>query len=196
MARSSYRSRRDDDERDAPPHRRQNAPNMAPLFGFLVLAVIGIGFAGWVQGNKADAAVEDQDEAANKPAKVDPFADIQEEKPPERGEGSTRLRTTNRAPEGLENVANWQSALKLAGRGHDLAAEAEAAKKDGDNATYNTKGHAAWEKFNEALEKTAVWETEIEGLFGDTDRQVRKIKRERSAWFKMLGKYRKTGQGQ
>ncbi len=186
--RSSQSARRDDDERE-PYRRKQQAPNMLPMFALLLLAVVGIGFAGWVQGKKADAAITEQE---NKPVKTDPSKDMESEAPPERGAATTKLRTTERAPEGLEQVGLWQSALKVAARGHDLALEAETAKKAEDFDTFNAKGREAWEKFNKALEDTAEWEIEIEERFGETDRQVRKIKRERSKWFKQLGKYRKT----
>ena len=44
--------------------------------------------------------------------------------------------------------------------------------------------------FDTAIIESAEWEMEIQNLYGDNDVLVKKIVRERSRWFDMLGKYR------
>ena len=166
---------------------------MAPVLGFIVVAALGIGVAGWLHGRKREQP-QAAPPAGGTPAIVDPFSDIPAEKPPD-GHGATRMRLTSKAPEGLENTQVWVDARQLAERAYALAAEADAAKAVRDDATYRAKAKAAHAAFDQALESTVLWEQEIDELYGENDRQVRRIHRERSRWFDKMARYRRAGMG-
>ncbi len=164
---------------------------MAPVLGFVVLGALGIGIASWLYSRKPERSqAAPQGEGA--PAIVDPFSDLPAEKPPD-GHGPTRMRLTSKAPEGLENRQVWIDAQRLAERAYALAADADAAKAASDERTYRAQGEAAHAAFDRALESTALWEQEIVELYGENDRQVRRIHRERSRWFDKMARYRRAG---
>jgi len=129
----------------------------------------------------APAAAQAAEDAVPGPR---PFADMPPEKPPERSSRSGGSFT--RAPEGLAETAIWVDATALAKEAEDLFQETLTAKTAGDHTKANTKGRVAREKFNQALEMTALWEEELFEKHGDRDPQVREIKRTRTKWFSRL----------
>ena len=99
------------------------------------------------------------------------------------------------APTGIEADPTWQAALEIAHDAWALAEEAFDAKKRENFAVYNSKGHAAKEAFDRAIEMTAQWELDLIDEHGDADTPVRKIMRKRSEWFEQTRLLRKTKSG-
>lgn len=174
---------------------------LVPLFIVLLLAVAGIGVAGWVHGLKQRAAAEEDSSPSpsavgdgvaaggSAGAPADPFASVPDEDPHHPSKRPERIEGT---PEGIEAEPLWRDALVLADQGWTLAEEAVVAKRHEDWAVYNSKGAAARKAFDEALESTAEWELAILEEHGETDPAVRTIVRTRSEWFDQLRVLRKT----
>lgn len=175
------------------PHRRPSRDRSpAPLaVTLLALAVIGIGWAGWVNRSRPQPAAA----PGESPPEIDPFADLDDERGPRRGisPGGRRRSGPVTADDGLLADPTWTSAVALAERAFDLVAEAEAAELAGDRSTFADRAVAARDLLSQAIEATASWETDIQAARGETAPVVRKIVRERNRWFDQRAKYRRVG---
>ncbi len=190
---SAARRRLGQEGDDRQPRRAQRAEQSpAPiLIGIFVLVGLVLGVAGWMNSEKVkQAAHEEQGEVP-----VDPFQDVADETRPEanRSPGASRA---PRARLGLEDLSDdpvWLAALDQVRPGYDLVDEAEAAKKAKNQELFDRKAVAAREIFDTAIEDTAVWEAALQEKFGDKDRSVRGVMRERDKWFDIIRKYRLAG---
>ena len=150
-------------------------PNLAPVF-LAVLAILGAALAVAVMQNKQDQAAEKESAAeAAEPRRV----------------GGSRARLVDSAPEGLADTPLYRAAKVLADDAKALVAEAEAARKAGDEDTFQEKGRAAREKLETAYEKTSDWLIDLQERYPD-DRQVARIEREMLTWDRALRKVRKV----
>ena len=191
MSTSRRRTRsQGDDEARGRRGRSSRQDNTAVVAGgIFVLALVAIGAAGYLNRGKLSGS-----SGTGEPTKTvddvmqeaSPFSDIAPEEAPTGG-GRT---TTNLAPMEIMEAPIWIEAQKKANEAYALSAEAEKAKKDGDNETYLSKAVASRTLFDTAIIESAEWEMEIQNRYGDNDVLVKKIVRERSRWFDMLGKYR------
>jgi len=159
--------------------RRGSSASVLP--GLIAVALLGAAVAVGVLNRSEDEPAQAAEEVAPGPR---PFADMPPEEPP--GKSSSSGGSFTRAPEGLANEAIWVEATALAKEAEDLFQKTLTAKRAGDQTTANTHGRAAREKFNQAVEMTALWEEELFEKHGDRDPQVREIKRTRSKWFSRL----------
>ena len=159
----------------------------------LLLVAAAIAFAGWVNAAKAreaERAARESQTPSN--ATVNPFADVDFGAPPERGKGTARMRTVDRSPSNLANYSPWQEAQGLARQARVLFDEGKLAKAADDYSTWNDKGRQAKALYDEALEMTAEWETEIIGLYSENDVRVADIKKLRDTWFEKIRVLHKT----
>lgn len=177
------------------PKRRGNEaghskkPNTVVWFGLLALAILAGGalMASLSKKDKdAEAARQSTADAANQP-----FADLPPETPPAKSGGGSdpskpfgSLDAGNLG--GPEAAATWAKAEALAAEAEQHYQDAVAAKTAGDVPKLNEAGAAAKAKFNEALESTALLETELESKLGESDPTVRALKAPRSLWFQRL----------
>ncbi len=159
--------------------------------GAFALLIVAIGAAGWASRNTFSASSA-EDVAPGTAPKVDPFADVPEENSPTGGggSGSSRIMETNLAPEGLLAEPTWRGAIDLVEQAFALSKEAETAKKSDDDALYRSKAIKAREVIQRALDATAEFEMNAQEKYGETDRLVRKVIRERQRWFDLRTKYR------
>jgi hypothetical protein len=148
-----------------------------------VAAVLGFG-ALWAisQAKREEAAAAAE---ASRPEPPRPFEDMPPEEPPEHlREGpfaaSPKLPP---APEGLADTELWIEALDLAAQAEPYYVAATDAHAAGDRDKLNEQGKKARALFDRALENTAEWEEELIAAHGETDSQVRAVKRRRSLWF-------------
>ncbi len=165
---------------DRRPARQTTMAMYIPIL-LAVVIVCGIGLA--IMTDKQKSAEKETPKA--EVVQRNPFADVPDEKAPERkggSGGSSKYNFVSKAPEGLANNENWRAALKIAAEGEALFEEATQAKAAGDTATLNDKGRQAREKLTSAVEMTAVWEDELIEKYGDANLDVREIKRTRSGW--------------
>jgi hypothetical protein len=185
MPRPNERNERTNDRR-APAPKASLGMYIPILLGAVI--VCGVGLAMMTDGPKK----AEQPAASTAPAR-DPFADLPPEKPPERGaSGGSKYTFIAKAPEGLEENANWKKALVLAKEGEEifqLAAQAHAAS---DRTTLNDKGKQARDKFVSAVEITAEWEEELLAKYGDGNASVRAIIKQRSKWIERMTWLHKT----
>ncbi|MEM6675853.1 MAG: hypothetical protein AAF726_23590 [Planctomycetota bacterium] len=165
-------------------------PNLAPVF-LAVIAILGAALAVAVMQNKQDQAAE-KESAAEAAEEVqqqnNPFADIDNEP---RRVGGSRERLVDSAPASLADTPLYRAAKVLADDAKALVAEAEAARKAGDEDTFQDKGRAAREKLETAYEKTSDWLIDLQERYPD-DRQVARIEREMLTWDRALRKVRKV----
>ena len=160
--------------------RRGSSASLMP--GLIAVALLGAAIAVGVLNRSEPAPTQAAEDAA--PAGPRPFADMPPELPPERS--SKNGPTFTRAPEGLANEALWVEATALAKEAEELFQVTLTAKGAGEHSKANTNGRVAREKFNQAVEMTALWEEELFEKHGDRDPQVREIKRTRTKWFSRL----------
>jgi hypothetical protein len=121
------------------------------------------------------------------------FGDLPEEAPPApRTGGGSGGRLYEKAPPGLDRDATWVEAQAVAARAKDALDEAKAAKAAGDHGAWSEKAGRAKALYDEAITMTAAWEEELMEAYGDRDRQVAAIKRERDGWFNLLRTLHKT----
>ncbi|MDP6762705.1 MAG: hypothetical protein QF860_07565 [Planctomycetota bacterium] len=164
---------------------RSGGPPIAPIAGLGVLILGAILFARLLP----DSAATD-DGAPPEPAHR-PFSSVAEEAPPAPGGGGARL--YDRAPSDLAaSHAPWLEAQEIAREADGLFAQAQQAKQADDHAGFSAKGKAAKETYDRAFEMTAAWEEGLLASYGDRDRQVREIVRERNRWIDRVRVLHKT----
>jgi hypothetical protein len=156
--------------------------------------IAALGVAGWASRNKRAAAGEGASGAA--PAQVDPFANISREAPPTAPGGRGRVRETNRAPVGLLDDPLWLGTMQIAQGAYSLRDQAEDSKASGDLSAFAAKAVNAREAFGRAIDASRAFEDRIIDQYGENDRQVRRVARERNKWFDLRAKYRKVKAGQ
>lgn len=195
-ARNRQNRRRPPDDEGRRPARRRPRSSAAPAaIALFVVAVVGIGIAGWTQRDREKQAPEDPAD----PVVANPFDDLPAETPPQRNGERPAVRRdaeTHLAPEGLLANPVWGAAVALAQDGYALSDQAESARRAGDDETYAEKALEAREILDQAIEETAEWEAQIQEEFGDGDALVREVVRERSRWFDLVQRYRKVGVGE
>ena len=123
-----------------------------------------------------------------------PFSGLAEETGPDPSKRSG-ARWVDNAPAGLaESSPAFAAARKLAAEGEQHLVAARSADAKGDSSQARELRKQAHASFNQAFEETALWEMEIEGQYTDRDRQVEKIKKERSRWMqKIIALHKTTG---
>ena len=122
-----------------------------------------------------------------------PFADLHEAPPDTSARSGARW--VDNAPAGLaESSAAFAAARKLAAEGEQHLNAARAADAAGEASKARDFRKQAHTVYNQAFEDTALWEMEIEEKYSDRDRQVEKIKKERSRWMqKIIALHKTTG---
>lgn len=182
-------------ERSHSAGRRPTASGPGPLAVVCFVGLIAaLGVAGWASRNKRAAAGEGASGPA--PAEVDPFASVTREAPPTASGGGGRVRETNRAPAGLLDDPLWLGAVQIAQEGYSLRDQAEDSKASGDLSAFAAKAVNAREAFGRAIDASRAFEDRIIDQYGENDRQVRRVARERNKWFDLRAKYRKVKAGQ
>ena len=182
-------------QRRGAQHAQPKKSNAALWFGFVAMAILA-GGALLATLKKSEAAKQAEAEAqrAQDEAAAKPFADLPPEKPPA-GTGANvdpnrpfaSLDQAALAETGVPDVgAAWDAAVKLAAEGEVLFQEALTAKGKGETTLLNEKGAQAREKFDAALEMTALLEENLVSKRGESDKLVREIQRTRSTWFDRL----------
>ena len=157
--------------------------------------VLALGIGGWAASAKK--ATTEKEGAAGPPAPAaDPFAGLPPEEAPTAPAGRGRVRETNRAPAGLLDDPRWVGALQLGQEAYTLRDLAEDAKASGDLASFSSTAVAAREGFGRALDASRAFEDRIIDQYGEEDRQVKQVARERNKWLDLRAKYRKVKAGQ
>ena len=173
------------------PGRRAASANPSPLaIACFVALILALGVGGWAARAKK-AAAEEEGGSAPAPA-VAPFADVAREAPPTAPAGRARVLESNRAPAGLLEDPRWAGALQIAQEAYALRDLAEDAKASDDWADYSSKAVAAREGFGKALDASRSFEDQSIDKYGENDRQVKQIARERNKWIDLRAKYRKV----
>ncbi|MEM9380467.1 MAG: hypothetical protein AAGB93_11010 [Planctomycetota bacterium] len=162
-------------------------PSLAPVF-LAVIAILGAALTVAAMQNKQDKASSATEVQEDAPQGSNPFSDIDNEP---RRVGGSRAKLVDSAPAGLAETPLYRAAKVLADDAKALVAEAEAARKAGDETTYQEKGRAAREKLETAYEKTSDWLIDLQERYPD-DRQVARIEREMITWDRALRKVRKV----
>ena len=176
------------------PGRRAASANPSPLaIACFVALILALGVGGWAARAKK-AAAEEEGGSAPAPA-VDPFAGVTREAPPTAPAGRARVRESNRAPAGLLKDPRWVGALQIAQDAYALRDLAEDAKASDDWADYTSKAVAAREGFGKALDASRSFEDQSIEKYGENDRQVKQVARERNKWIDLRAKYRKVKKG-
>jgi len=123
-----------------------------------------------------------------------PFADLPDESAPDPS-SRPEARWVDNAPAGLAGSSSaFAAARRLAAEGEQQLVAARAADSKGDSSAARALRKQAHAVYNQAFEDTALWEMEIEGKYSDRDRQVEKIKKERSRWMqKIIALHKTTG---
>ncbi|MDP6408102.1 MAG: hypothetical protein QGI46_01865 [Planctomycetota bacterium] len=157
-----------------------------PIAGLAALIAAAILFARMLPGTEPGA------EAAPAAGAHEPFSSVTQEAPPAPG-GGGGARLYDRAPSDLAaSHAPWMEALEIAREADLLFAEAQKAKGATDHAAFQAKGRAAKETYDRAFTMTALWEEQLLESYGDRDRQVRVIVRERNRWIDRVRVLHKT----
>jgi hypothetical protein len=160
-----------------------------------VALILALGVGGWAFSTKKAAA--EKEGASGPPASaVDPFAGLPPEKAPVAPAGRARARETNLAPAGLLDDPRWVGALQIAHEAYTLRDLAEDAKASDNFASFSSKAVAARESFGKALDASRAFEDRIIDQYGEEDRQVKQVARERNKWLDLRAKYRKVKAGQ
>jgi hypothetical protein len=158
---------------------------MLPIVGLGALIATAILFARMLPDD-GESAIPAPSEPTHQP-----FSTVAEEAPPSAGGGAGRL--YNRAPSDLAaSYPPWLEALEIAREADGLFSEAQEAKQATDHAGFQTKGKAAKETYDRAFTMTALWEEQLLESYGDRDRQVRVIVRERNRWIDRVRVLHKT----
>ncbi len=174
----------DESEERRPLNRSKAAPGMAPVIGVVILIGGGMGLAGWLKENK-----EEPKTSAAPASTESPFAHIAEEVPPTRsGGGSSRpaRRYTEDAPAGLASDPTWVEATRIADEAMALEAEAWEARDGGKFVVAREKSNEAKLKIDQALTMTSLFLDGLVEKYGETDRQVSKIRRAQRDWQDLL----------
>lgn len=160
-----------------------------------VALILALGVGGWAASSKKAAAEKEGATGPPAPA-ADPFAGLPPEEPPPSPEGRRRVRESNRAPAGLLEDPRWVGALQIAQEAYALRDLAEDAKASDDFAAFASRAVAAREAFGRALDASRGFEDGIIDQYGENDRQVKQVARERNKWLDLRAKYRKVKAGQ
>jgi len=181
------------DEDDEPTRGRRGArkpagPPLGLIAVFIALMVGVLVIARMIAQNKP-APVEEPTPVTSKAV----FGDLPEELPPEpRTRSGSSRKLYEKAPPGLAENATWVEAKAIASRAKAALDEAKTAKAAGDHGGWADKAGRAKDLYDEAITMTAMWEEELMEAYGDGDRQVVAIKRERDGWFNLLRTLHKT----
>ncbi len=185
MAPSSRYSDQDGGERSRRRVPAKSAgPPLVPILALVFVIVGAIIAARFIASNKQ--------EVVDKP-KVDPssvYGDLPEDLPPVPGQ--RRSGSTNRAPEGLASNPLWVETLRIVEEADAVFDKAKEAKAANNHSEWNKLGNEAKVLYDKALEKSALWEEELQEKYGDTDRQVREIMHMRTKWFQITAALHKT----
>ena len=161
---------------------------MAPVFIAIAVLVGGALAVAVLQNkNKEKEAETSTAPAADEPQTSNPFAD--RDNSPKARDGS-KIGTKNTAPEGLDQTPLWVDAKAKADKGIALVKEALAARRNGDEDTFRTKGLEGQELLDDALLHTGDWLIDLLDKHPD-DRQVSRLERLRSKWGDSYKKVRK-----
>jgi hypothetical protein len=170
--------------------RRRRQTDYGPILGVLIVAVVGILGASYAF-NKKEAA-EQGDEPGevggttnvgrdvpfggrNQATGDDLFLDLEPEVGPS---------LVDRAPAQLDHARIFQSAMRRAHEGLDLADRAGAARDAGDDAEYERLGRLAFGELDAAFRSVEDWELRIRSDYSTKDGQVRAIMKEITSWKK------------
>lgn len=171
--------------------RSSQGPNMVPVFVAMSVLVIAALIVAVMQNKQkkeeAAAAATEVQQKADEPETSNPFGD-RDNSPKARGGGSMAMKNT--APAGLADTPLWVKSKVLGTAGIALVKEAVAARNKGDEETYRTKGLEGYGKLDEALMNTGDWILDLDGEHPE-DRQVDRLRRERSRWADYYQKVRK-----
>lgn len=171
--------------------RPQPKPNLTPLFAFMAMGISAVLVAALAFKDR-----KQQEAPVVEPTNTvvdDPFGDLETKVPLPRGNRPARPRTTNLAPVSVMTDPVWVAATGKAKIAEALIKEGESAKKSGRLVAYEQKVGAAQEIYDAILGETADWEEALFAKYGDTDKLIRQIKKERDRWFDVIRKYRKVG---
>lgn len=161
---------------------------MAPLIGAIVVVAVGGLFFAVLASQQKDGV----DAAEDGPAQEkDPFADVDYEDGPRRmNPGGEPIGEVERSPKDLLETPLWVDALERAEEGYALHQAAQQAKREEESGVYLAKGVEAKKIFDQVLEDTAEWETEISNAYTEHDVRVSQVMDIRTRWFSVLGKYK------
>jgi len=168
-----------------------------PLIAVLLIAGVGIGAAALISNfiGSSGGRTKEQTEALERANQLpDPFSDLDRAEPPPvpaNHANSSSPPTKDTSPEDLLDADEWIQGTNHAREAKVLDEAARAAKKSGDDSTYVLKGIAARTKFSAALDEVRDWELKIRNKYGDSDRKVRLVIKEITAWSKAWRRYRK-----
>ena len=165
-------------------------PNLVPVFAAVTVIVIAALAVAVMQNmdKEANDADPSASEAGTRTTVNNPFADIANDPTSRSSSGKTLVDT---APPGLMDNAVFRAAKALADDAKVLVKEAEAARKAGDEETFQTVGRRAKEQLELAFEKTGDWVLDLQDRYPN-DRQVERIDREMMTWDRALRKVRKV----
>lgn len=170
------------------------------MAGAMLVAGVGLCLAVLIAvfGNSSSSGgTKEQKEALERAQSMpDPFADLERTPAPtvkaREGSGeSSAPRFYNTSPDDLLEAGEWLRGTAHAQKAITFDAEAAAAKKAGDTATYVSRGVKARAAYDAALTEVRDWELKIRDQHGDGDRKVRKVIKEITAWSKGWRRYRK-----
>lgn len=122
-----------------------------------------------------------------------PFADLPPEDfgEPRQTGGNRRPRRAENVPAELAEHADWGDAQSAAREGALLAAEAEDLQAAGDFAAYRAKADEAKERYERALELTALWAERLQEKLGEDHPEVLALAHHRTQWRKQMFAMRK-----
>ena len=181
------------DDEPSRGRRRATKSSGPPVGPILILVVLMVGAVVVARMAAQGQKTTEEEEPAEVTAESI-FGDLPREEPPTRkpGSGSKPKKLYEKAPAGLASNSTWIAAKAVAADAKATLEEAKTAKAAGDHAAWADKGVRAKELYDEAITMTAEWEEELMEKYGDNDRQVSEIKRERDGWFNMLRTLHKT----
>ncbi|MFT5290308.1 MAG: hypothetical protein ACI8QS_001048 [Planctomycetota bacterium] len=153
--------------------------------GVALLILILVGATAVVIGLNANYDNK-QDSAPTEPERPDIFGDIPADVAPTRkprsgsGDGSTYSGGS------IEDTADWDAAVEVAGRAEIALREAIAAQDSGAAEQVKQKGRQARELYDRALELANPWLEENAEVYGREHPQVARADRKTRAWVKEL----------
>lgn len=189
----STRYSKPQDDEPSGERRRPRKSSGPPLGPILILVVLMVGAVVIARMAAQDKGTEEDTGPAEVSADA-VFGDLPREEPPtpKVGSGSKSKKLYEKAPPGLASNTTWLAAKKVAVEAKTVLEAGKIAKAAGDHAGWADKGGRAKNLYDEAITMTAEWEEELMSKYGDNDRQVAAIKRERDGWFNMLRTLHKT----
>ncbi|MFT7484399.1 MAG: hypothetical protein ACI9F9_000239 [Candidatus Paceibacteria bacterium] len=186
MARSNT-PRSSDEEPRQRRRPKKSGPPVLPILGLVVLMIGAVVVARMAASRpKADDTVHEPKDASAV------FGDLPVELPPVREKGRAPRRMVDNSPAGLTDNAQWVKAQGVVLEAAKVLAEAKTAKAAGDHGAWADQGTKSKQLYDEAIIMTADWELGLIEKYGDNDRQVDAIMKERSKWIDMLRILHKT----